>query len=411
MRTFGKSHKLDNVCYDIRGPVLKEAKRLEEEGFSVLKLNTGNPAPFGLHTPDEIVHDIILNLPEAEGYCDSKGLFSARKAVMQYYQERGMHNIDIEDIFIGNGVSELITMCMQGLLDTGDEILIPSPDYPLWTAAVSLSSGTPVHYLCDEESDWYPDIEDIKKKVTPKTKGIVVINPNNPTGSVYPRGILEEIVKIAEEHQLIIFADEIYEKIIYDGHHHVCMATLTDEVLVVTMNGLSKSYRSAGFRAGWMMLSGRKSAAKDYIEGLEILANMRLCSNVPSQFGIQTALGGYQSIEDLVKPDGRLCRQRDVGYELLTDIPGITCVKPKGALYFFPKIEKEKFSIESDMQFVLDLVREQKIMLVQGTGFNWHDVDHFRIVFLPDVDQLTVAMKRLGEFLETYEQIPEVSVC
>lgn len=411
MRTYVKSHKLDKVCYDIRGPVLKEAKRLEEEGFSVLKLNTGNPAPFGLNTPDEIVHDIILNLPEAEGYCDSKGVFSARKAVMQYYQKHGLHNLDIEDIFIGNGVSELITMAMQGLLNTGDEILIPSPDYPLWTAAVSLSSGTPVHYVCDEESDWYPDIEDIRSKVTDKTKGIVVINPNNPTGSVYPKEILEGIVKIAEEHNLIIFSDEIYEKIIYDDYEHTCIATLTDEVLVVTMNGLSKSYRSAGFRAGWMLLTGRKSSAKDYIEGLEILSNMRLCSNVPSQYGIQTALGGYQSIEDLVKPEGRLCRQRDVGYEYLSAIPGISCVKPRGALYFFPKIDKEKFNIKSDMQFILDLVREQKILLVQGTGFNYPDVDHFRIVFLPDVDQLKMAMNRLGEFLDTYSQITEKPVC
>ncbi|MFW6365766.1 MAG: pyridoxal phosphate-dependent aminotransferase, partial [Spirochaetota bacterium] len=385
MRTFIKSKKLEKVCYDIRGPVLKEAKRLEEEGFSVLKLNTGNPAPFGLNTPDEIVHDIILNLSDAEGYCDSKGVFSARKAVMQYYQQRGINNLDIEDIFIGNGVSELITMTMQGLLDNGDEVLIPSPDYPLWTAAVSLSGGTPVHYVCDEESDWYPDMADIKSKVNAKTKGIVVINPNNPTGSVYPRALLEEIVRVAEEHNLIIFSDEIYEKIVYDGNEHTCMATLTDEVFVITMNGLSKSYRCAGFRAGWMMLTGKKAAAKDYIEGLEILANMRLCSNVPAQYGIQTALGGYQSIDDLVKPEGRLCRQRDLGYDLLTDIPGITCVKPKGALYFFPKIDKKKFNITSDVCFVLDLLREQKIMLVQGTGFNWPDVDHFRIVLLPNV--------------------------
>lgn len=407
MRTFIKSKKLENVCYDIRGPVLKQAKLLEEEGFSILKLNTGNPAPFGLNTPDEIVHDVILNLPKAEGYCDSKGVFSARKAIMQYYQERGINDIDIEDIFVGNGVSELITMTMQGLVDSGDEILIPAPDYPLWTAAVSLSGGTPVHYICDEESDWYPDIDDIQSKVSAKTKGIVVINPNNPTGSVYPKEILEKIVKIAEENDLIIFSDEIYEKIVYDNNTHTCMATLTDEVLVVTMNGLSKSYRMAGFRAGWMVLTGKKSTASDYIEGLEILSNMRLCSNVPAQYGIQTALGGYQSIEDLVKPDGRLCRQRDVGYELLSDIPGITCVKPKGALYFFPKIDKEKFRITSDMRFVLDLLKEQKIMLVQGTGFNWKDVNHFRIVFLPDVDQLTEAMRRLSVFLETYEQLPE----
>jgi alanine-synthesizing transaminase len=405
MKKIEKSQKLSDVCYDIRGPVLKQAKLLEEEGFTVLKLNTGNPAAFGLNTPDEIVHDIILNIPEAEAYCDSKGVFSARKAIMQYYQERGITDLGIEDIFIGNGVSELISMSMQGLLNQGDEILIPSPDYPLWTAAVTLSGGKSVHYICDESSEWYPDIEDIKNKITPRTRGLVVINPNNPTGSVYPLEILKQLVKIAEENQLILFADEIYEKIVFDGAKHICLNTLTDDVLVVTFNGLSKSYRAAGFRAGWMAITGKKSLAQDYVEGLEILSSMRLCSNVISQFGIQTALGGYQSIDDLVKPEGRLCRQRDVGYEYLSKIPGISCVKPKGALYFFPKIDKEKFNIKSDEQFILDLLKEQKILLVQGSGFNWPDVDHFRIVFLPSEDDLQDAMIRLGDFLSGYKQL------
>lgn len=405
MKNYHKSHKLDNVCYDIRGPVLKEARLLEEEGFNVIKLNTGNPAHFGLTAPDEMLHDMILNIPNAQGYVDSKGVFPARKAVMQYYQQKGVANPDIEDIYIGNGVSELIVMCMQGLLDTGDEILIPSPDYPLWTAAVSLSSGTPVHYICDEESEWYPDIDDIRSKITDKTKGIVIINPNNPTGSVYPQEILEEIIKIAVEHQIIIFADEIYDKILYDGTKHVSIAQLTDEVPVITMNGLSKNYRAAGFRAGWMIVTGKKSIAADYLEGLEILASMRLCSNVPSQYAIQTALGGYQSINDLVLPGGRLKKQRDIAYEMVSNIPGITCVKPKGALYLFPKIDVKRFNITNDVQFVLDFLREKKVLLVQGTGFNYKTPDHFRIVYLPDEDSLREVFIRLADFLESYRQV------
>lgn len=405
MSTYRKSHKLDNVCYDIRGPVLKEAKLLEEEGFSVIKLNTGNPAHFGLTAPDEMLHDMILNIPNAQGYVDSKGVFPARKAVMQYYQQKGVKNLDIEDIYIGNGVSELIVMCMQGLVDSGDEVLIPAPDYPLWTAAVSLSGGTPVHYICDEESDWFPDIDDIKKKITSKTKGIVVINPNNPTGSVYPKDLLEEIVKLAEEKNFIIFSDEIYDKILYDDAKHYPMSTLTDDVLVITMNGLSKNYRAAGFRAGWMIITGKKSMATDYIEGLEILASMRLCSNVPSQYAIQTALGGYQSINDLVLPGGRLKKQRDIAYNMIKDIPGLSCVKPMGALYLFPKIDIQKFNISNDVQFVLDFLREKKVLLVQGTGFNWKEPDHFRVVYLPEEDMLHEVGRRLSDFLQNYKQV------
>ncbi|MBN1500084.1 MAG: pyridoxal phosphate-dependent aminotransferase [Spirochaetes bacterium] len=404
MRTFRKSHKLDNVCYDIRGPILKEAKRLEEEGFNIIKLNTGNPAVFGLTAPDEMLHDMILNLPNAQGYVDSKGIFPARKAIMQHYQEKGIKGIDIEDIYIGNGVSELIVMVMQGLLDAHDEILIPAPDYPLWTAAVSLAGGHPVHYICDEDSDWFPDLSDIEKKISDKTKGIVVINPNNPTGSVYPREILEGIIKLAEKYNLIVFSDEIYEKIVYDGNEHICMATLTDDVFIITMNGLSKNYRASGFRSGWMMLTGKKNIAGDYIEGLEILSNMRLCSNVPTQYAIQTALGGYQSINDLVKDKGRLIRQRDICYEMVNGIPGLSCVKPKGALYVFPKIDVEKFKIKSDVKFILDFLVAAKVLMVQGTGFNWPKPDHFRIVFLPDEDTLRDVLGRLGDFLSNYEQ-------
>jgi alanine-synthesizing transaminase len=399
-----KSRKLENVCYDIRGPVLEQAKRMEEEGFSIIKLNIGNPAPFGFNAPDEILHDVIVNLQNAQGYCDSKGLFSARKAIMQYCQQKGISGVGTDDIYIGNGVSELIVMVMQGLLNSGDEILIPAPDYPLWTAAVNLSGGTAVHYLCDEASDWVPDIEDLRKKITSNTKGIVVINPNNPTGSVYPKEILQQIHDIAAEHQITVFADEIYDKILYDGVEHTSLAALSDDIFCITMNGLSKSYRAAGFRAGWMVLSGKKSLAKDYREGLEMLSNMRLCSNVPSQFAIQTALGGYQSINDLVLPGGRLREQRDICYNLLSEIPGISTTKPKGALYFFPRIDAKRFNIENDQKFILDLLLEKKLLLVQGTGFNWPDPDHFRIVFLPNVDMLKDAMGRLKSFLEGYHQ-------
>ncbi len=404
MEKFRKSHKLDNVCYDIRGPILEEAKKLEEEGYHILKLHIGNPAPFGFETPDEIVHDIIVNLTNAQGYCDSKGVFSARKAVMQYTQDKGIRGVEIEDIFMGNGVSELIVMAMQGLLNARDEVLIPAPDYPLWTAAVNLSGGKAVHYLCDESSDWYPDIKDIKSKITQKTKAIVVINPNNPTGAVYPVDILQEIIKIAREHSLIVYSDEIYDKILYDDNTHVSPASLADDVFFITFNGLSKVYRAAGFRAGWMILSGNRSMAAGYIEGLNMLASMRLCSNVPAQYGIQTALGGYQSIKDLVKPGGRLMEQREIVYKLLTQIPGVSCVKPKGALYIFPKLDQKKFSIKDDQKFAYDLLLEKKILIVQGTGFNWPKPDHFRIVFLPQADLLEKAIGQLGDFLEHYKQ-------
>lgn len=404
MREFRKSHKLDGVLYDIRGPILAEAKRFEEEGYRVLKLNIGNTAPFGLNAPDEMIHDMILNLQNAQGYCDSKGLFSARKAVVHYCQRKGFPEVDIEDVFIGNGVSELIVMAMQGLLDNGDELLIPSPDYPLWTAAVTLCGGKPVHYLCDEESDWYPDVDDIREKVTEKTKGIVIINPNNPTGSVYPREILAKIVEIAEEKELILFSDEIYDKIVYDENSHISAGSISDTVLTVTFNGLSKAYRASGFRAGWMILSGNKRIARDYMEGLDMLSNMRLCSNVPAQFAVQTALGGYQSIDDLVKPGGRLFEQRDACMKGLEAIPGISCVKPKGALYCFPRIDIDRFGITSDVQFVLDFLRDKKILLVQGTGFNWPRPDHFRIVFLPREDELAEAMDALKGFLSSYRQ-------
>ena len=399
-----KSQKLADVCYDIRGPVLAEARRLEEEGYQVLKLNIGNTAPFGLNAPDELFHDVILNLRESQGYCDSKGLFSARKAVMQYYQQRRVPDVEIEDIYIGNGVSELIVMSMQGLLNNGDQMLVPSPDYPLWTAAVNLSGGTPVHYLCDESSDWYPDLDDIRSKVTDRTRGIVVINPNNPTGAVYPREILESIREIAAEHNLMVFADEIYDKIIYDDAEHVSMASLCTDLVCVSFGGLSKNYRAPGFRAGWMVVSGRKLIARGYIEGLDMLANMRLCSNVPSQFAIQTALGGYQSINDLVIRGGRLRDQRDLAHEGITSIPGVSCVKPRGALYLFPRLDPAKFNITDDVKFVLDLLREKRILVVQGTGFNWAQPDHFRLVFLPTQEVLQEALTGIAEFLSWYRQ-------
>ncbi|MCC9135953.1 pyridoxal phosphate-dependent aminotransferase [Pontibacter silvestris] len=398
-----RSTRLDNVFYEIRGPIFEKAQELERQGYKVTKLNIGNPAPFGFDTPDEIIHDIILNLRNAQGYTDSKGLFAARKAIMHYAQSKAIRNVNIDDIIIGNGVSELILLAMQALLNTGDEILVPSPDYPLWTASVTLSGGKAVHYFCDEQSDWYPDLEDMERKVTSRTKGIVVINPNNPTGAVYPSDVLEKIVRLAEKHKLIVFSDEIYDKILYDDTAHYSTAALSDDTLFLTFSGLSKNYRAAGFRAGWVVISGKKGDARSYIEGLNALASMRLCSNAPSQFAIQTALGGYQSINDLVLPNGRLRRQRDMCYEKLTSIPGITCVKPKGAFYMFPKIDVKKYNILDDQQFVLDFLCEQRVLLVQGSGFNWRKPDHFRVVYLPTVEELNETMDKLALFLQTYK--------
>jgi alanine-synthesizing transaminase len=404
MKTIRKSHKLDHVLYDIRGPVLDAADKLIEEGYKILKLNTGNPAPFGLFAPDEIVHDMKINLSETQGYTDSKGLFSARKAIMQYCQQKGIKGVTIDDIYTGNGGSEVITMAMQALLDDGDEMLIPAPDYPLWTASVNLSGGRAVHYLCDEKADWTPDIEDIKRKINPRTRGIVVINPNNPTGALYPKEILRQIVELARQHDLILFSDEIYDKIVYDGAEHVSTAALAEDLLVVTFNGLSKSYRVAGYRSGWMVISGPKAHAKDYIEGLTMLASMRLCSNAPAQSIIQTALGGYQSINDLVKPGGRLYEQRDACYNALVSIPGVTCVRPKAAFYMFPKFDVKKFNLKDDQQLVLDFLKQEKILLVHGTGFNWKEPDHVRIVFLPTAAELADAMSRFARFLSSYRQ-------
>ncbi len=404
MAEFKKSHKLENVLYDIRGPVPREAQRLEEEGYHILKLHIGNPAPFGFNAPDEMLHDMIINLNNAQGYCDSKGLFSARKAVMQYYQQKGVPDIDIEHIYIGNGASELIVMAMQGLLNNGSEILIPAPDYPLWTAAANLAGGKPVHYICDEQSNWYPDLKDIEGKISDKTVGIVVINPNNPTGAVYPHEILEGIVALAREHNLIVFADEIYDKILYDDAVHAPLSSLAEDILCVTFNGLSKSYRAAGFRGGWMTVTGNRSLGSDYIEGLNMLASMRLCSNVPAQYAIQTALGGYQSVYELTRPGGRLWKQRNCAHEKLNDIPGLSCVKPEGALYLFPKIDTKRFNIADDQRFVLDFLRQEHVLLVQGTGFNWPEPNHFRIVFLPLMDELCTALARLEHFLEHYRQ-------
>ncbi|MDO6513513.1 MULTISPECIES: pyridoxal phosphate-dependent aminotransferase [unclassified Neptuniibacter] len=404
MPVIRKSNKLINVCYDIRGPVLQEAKRLEEEGQRILKLNIGNPAPWGFDAPEEIVQDVIYNLPASQGYIDSKGLFSARKAVMQECQKNGIRNVGIEDIYIGNGVSELIVMAMQGLLNDSDEMLIPAPDYPLWTAAVSLSSGTPVHYHCDEEKGWAPDIEDIRNKITERTKGIVVINPNNPTGAVYPKAVLEQIVDLAREHNLIVFADEIYDKILYDEVEHTSLASLAEDVLFISFNGLSKSYRAAGFRSGWMIVSGPKYHARDYIDGLDMLSSMRLCSNVPTQHAIQTALGGYQSINELITPGGRLYEQRNLAWEMLNDIPGVSCAKPEGALYLFPKLDPEIHPIQNDEKMALDLLLQQKVLIVQGSGFNVPDTQHFRLVFLPREDVLEDAIERIGVFLKTYKQ-------
>ena len=398
---FLKSQRLNNLKYEIRGATYEKALELESLGFKIHNLNIGNPAPFGFDSPDEIVHDIIMNIRNAQGYSDSRGLFSARKAVMHYTQTIGIQDVEINDIFIGNGVSELILLSMQALINPGDEILVPSPDYPLWTAAIALSGGKPVHYVCDEEADWNPDLEDMESKITSRTKGIVLINPNNPTGAVYEKDVLMRIAKMAEEHGLIIFSDEIYDKILYDGAVHYPMGTMVHDTLCVSYGGLSKNYRSAGFRGGWMILSGAKQKAKSYVEGLLLLASMRLCANVPTQYAIQTALGGYQSIKELVVPTGRLHKQMNLIYDRLVAIPGITCVKPKGSLYVFPKIDLKKFGLENDEKFVYDLLSEQRVLVVAGTGFNYISDDHFRIVFLPTMDELNQAMDKLEYFLET----------
>ncbi|MFZ6732321.1 pyridoxal phosphate-dependent aminotransferase [Undibacterium sp. Ji42W] len=404
MRPIQKSQKLADVCYDIRGPVMEKAKQMEDEGHKIIKLNIGNLAVFNFDPPDEIVQDMIRNMQNAAGYTDSKGMFAPRKAIMHYTQEKHIRGVTIEDIYIGNGASELIVMGMNALLNSGDEVLVPAPDYPLWTAAVSLSGGRPVHYVCDESADWMPDIDDIKSKITPNTKAIVVINPNNPTGALYPVEVLQQIVDVARQHQLIVFADEIYDKTLYDGEEHTSIASLADDVLFLTLNGLSKNYRSCGYRAGWMVVSGEKRHAKDYIEGLNMLASMRLCANAPGQFAIQTALGGYQSINDLVGPGGRLLKQRDLAHKLLTAIPGVTCVKPKAALYMFPKLDPVMYPIKDDQEFIHELLTEQRVLLVQGTGFNWINPDHFRVVFLPNTDDLTDAFGRIASFLETYRK-------
>ena len=400
MREFRKSNKLADVCYDIRGPVLDKARQMEEDGQRIIKLNIGNLAPFGFEPPDEIVQDMIHNLPGAAGYTDSKGLFAPRKAIVHYTQQKGISGVGIDDVFIGNGASELITMSMNALLNNGDEVLIPAPDYPLYTAAVSLSGGRPVHYMCDEASDWYPDLDDIRAKVTPNTKAIVVINPNNPTGALYPRALLLELVEIARRHELIVFADEIYDKMLYDGNEHTSIASLADDVLFITFNGLSKNYRACGYRSGWMVVSGDKRDAGDYMEGLSMLASMRLCANTPGQLAIQTALVGYQSIRDLIAPGGRLTRQRDLAYTLLSQIPGVSVVKPKAALYMFPRLDPEVYPIADDQRFAYELLAEEKVLIVQGTGFNWPRPDHFRLVFLPNADDLTEAIGRIARFLE-----------
>ena len=404
MKTIKKSDKLANVCYDIRGPVMERAKQMEEEGHTIIKLNIGNLAVFGFEAPEEIRQDMIHNLPSAAAYSDSKGIFVARKAVMQYTQEQGIKGVTIEDVYLGNGASELIVMATNGLLNDGDEMLLPAPDYPLWTAAVSLSGGKPVHYLCDEAKGWMPDLEDIRAKITPRTKGIVVINPNNPTGALYSDELLMSIVEIAREHNLVILADEVYDKVLYDGVQHTAIGSLSDDVLTLTFNSLSKSYRSCGYRSGWLVVSGNKKAARDYIEGLNILSSMRLCANVPGQWAIQTALGGYQTINDLICEGGRLRRQRDLAYELISAIPGVSCVKPSAGLYMFPKLDPKIYPIEDDQEFVLEMLQETRVLLVQGTGFNWPKPDHFRIVFLPHEDDLREAINRIARFLATYRR-------
>jgi len=398
-----QSRKLENVCYDIRGPVLEEAKRLEEEGRRIIKLNIGNPAPFGFDAPDEILVDVIRNLPDSQGYSDSQGLLSARTAIVQHYQGRGVDTVEVDDIWLGNGVSELITMALYAMLDNGDEVLVPAPDYPLWTASACLAGGKPVHYLCDEATGWLPDVEDVRAKITPRTKAIVVINPNNPTGAVYPVRVLEDIADLARVHGLVVMADEIYDKVLYDDVEHVPFAAVAPDVFTLTFNGLSKAYRLAGFRSGWLMLSGPKRHAASYLEGITILANMRLCANVPGQHAIQMALGGRQSIHDLVLPGGRLREQRDAAMRALQVIPGVSCVEPKGALYVFPRLDPEAYPIKDDQQFVLQLLREQHVLVVQGTGFNWPNTDHLRIVTLPHADDLTEAIGRIGGFLASYD--------
>ncbi len=404
MRPVKKSQKLDKVCYEIRGPALARAKQMEDDGQRIIKLNIGNLAVFGFEPPEEIVQDVIVNLPHAGGYGDSKGIFPARKAVMHYAQQKGIKGVSVEDIYIGNGVSELILLSMNALLDNGDEVLVPAPDYPLWTAAVALSGGTPRHYLCEEEHGWLPDLADMRAKITENTRAIVVINPNNPTGALYPDHILEGILQIAREHGLIVFADEIYDKMLYDGHTHTSLASLAEDVFCVTFNGLSKNYRACGYRAGWMILSGDKRHAQDYIDGLNIVASMRLCANVPSQHAIQTALGGYQSINELVGPNGRLTRQRDLAWERLNAIPGVSCVKPKGALYLFPKLDPKVYPIVDDQAFITELLEEERVLLVQGTGFNWHAPDHLRVVFLPHMEELNEALDRFERFLANYRK-------
>lgn len=404
MKEIKKSSKLANVCYEIRGPVLEKAQQMEQEGHHIIKLNIGNPGPFGFEAPEDILRDVIHHLSRSVGYSDSKGIYSARTAIMQHYQTRGVPNVSIDDIYLGNGVSELIVMAMQALLENGDEMLIPSPDYPLWTAAVALSGGKPVHYRCDEADAWNPDLEDIESKITERTRGIVVINPNNPTGAVYPEALLKRIVKLAKKHQLIIFADEIYDKILYDGIEHTTLASLCENQLCVSFNGLSKSYRVAGFRSGWMLISGKKDHARDYIAGLNILASMRLCANVPAQNAVQTALGGYQSIADLVLPSGRLGKQRELAWQLLTDIPGVSCVKPQAALYMFVHLDPAMYPIENDEKFALELLMQEKVLIVHGSGFNYPDKNHFRVVFLPMEDELREAIGRIARFLERYRR-------
>jgi len=404
IRTFSKSKKLEHVLYDVRGPVVEEAARMESEGTQVLKLNIGNPAPFGFRTPDEVIYDMRRQLTQCEGYSESKGLFAARKAIMQYAQLKNIPNVSIEEIYTGNGVSELINLSMSALLDSGDEVLIPSPDYPLWTACVTLAGGTAVHYRCDEESEWYPDLADMRKKITPRTKAIVLINPNNPTGAVYPKEVLEQIVEVAREHQLMIFSDEIYDRLVMDDYEHISIASLAPDLFCVTFSGLSKSHMIAGFRIGWMIFSGNKKIARDYIQGVNMLTNMRLCSNVPAQSIVQTALGGYQSVKNYIVPGGRFYEQREYVYRALNDIPGITAVKPKAAFYIFPKIDTKKFGIVDDERFALDFLREKKVLLIHGRGFNWSEPDHFRVVYLPRVEVLEDAMGKLAEFLSDYRQ-------
>ena len=404
MREFKKSTKLDNVLYDVRGPVVDEAARMEEEGMQVLKLNIGNPAPFGFRTPDEVIYDMRRQLTECEGYSTANGLFSARKAIMQYAQLKGIPNVSIEDIYTGNGVSELINLCMSALLDDGDEILIPSPDYPLWTACATLAGGKAVHYICDEQAEWYPDLNDIRKKITDRTKAIVIINPNNPTGALYPKEILLQIVEIARQHQLMIFSDEIYDRLVMDGLEHVSIASLAPDLFCVTFSGLSKSHMIAGFRIGWMILSGNKRIARDYMEGIKMLSNMRLCSNVPAQSIVQTALGGHQSVKSYIVPGGRIYDQREFIFKALTDIPGISAVKPKAAFYLFPKIDVKRFNITDDEKFALDLLRDKKILLIHGGGFNWKQPDHFRVVYLPRVEVLREAAESIADFFSYYRQ-------